>query len=153
MKFVCTIFVTLFVYILNAQPYDPEKVNPKAASLHSQGLQEATDGNLKTGIRLLQQAVKIDKRFEDAYLSIAGMYGELKNYDSAVINYETARNIDSAYFKDYNLPYSINLAGKGLFEKALQAVEQFTTISNLNEGSMKAAAYRTHCYQFAIDFK
>ncbi|HTE09895.1 MAG TPA: OmpA family protein, partial [Chitinophagaceae bacterium] len=138
---------------VNAQQYDPEKVNKKAAALHSQGLQEATDGNLKEGIRLLQQAVQIDKGFLDAYLSIAGMYGELKDYDSAIINYEKARSIDSFYFKDYNLPYSINLAGKGWFEKALGAVNVFITIPNLNESSIKAASYRQRSYQFAIDYK
>ena len=73
MKFVCTILIILVAATVNAQQYDPEKVNKKAAALHSQGLQEATDGNLKEGIRLLQQAVQIDKGFLDAYLSIAGM--------------------------------------------------------------------------------
>ena len=33
------------------------------------------------------------------------------------------KHIDSLFFKDYNLPYSINLAGKGEFEKALSAVQ------------------------------
>ena len=112
MKFVFAILTTLFFSTVNAQHYDPEKVKPKAAALHAQGLQQATDGNLREGIQLLQQAVKIDNNFEDAYLSIAGMYADLQNYDSAIINYEKARSIDSLYFRDYNLPYSIDLAGK-----------------------------------------
>ncbi|MEO5593885.1 MAG: OmpA family protein [Chitinophagaceae bacterium] len=153
MKFIFTILIVLIASTVNAQHYNPEKVNKKAAALHSQGLQEATDGNLKEGIRLLEQAVQIDKGFLDAYLSIAGMYGELKNYDSAIINYEKAKSIDSLYFKDYNLPYSINLAGKGWFEKALAAVDVFSTIPNLNEGSLKAASYRQRSYQFALDYK
>jgi outer membrane protein OmpA-like peptidoglycan-associated protein/tetratricopeptide (TPR) repeat protein len=153
MKFICTIFILLIVTAATAQHYNPEKVNPKAAALHSQGLQQATDGNLEEGIRLLQKAVHIDKNFLDAYLSIAGMYAELKKYDSSVINYETARSIDNLYFRDYDLPYSIDLAGQGLFEKALAAVEEFKTIPNLSESSIKAAAFRTRCYQFAIDYK
>ncbi|MEO6315912.1 MAG: OmpA family protein [Chitinophagaceae bacterium] len=153
MKLLCFVLIILSASAIHAQQYNPEKINKKAAALHSQGLQEATDGNLREGIRLLQQAVKIDKGFLDAYLSIAGMYGELKNYDSAIINYEAARSIDSIYFRDYNLPYSINLAGKGWFEKALAAVNVFTTIPNLNESSVKAAGYRQRCYQFGIDFK
>lgn len=154
MKFLFTIFITAaFVCNANAQSYNPEKVNPKAAALHMQALQQATDGHLTEGIRLLQQAVKIDNRFEDAYLSVAGMYAELKNYDSSIINYEIARNIDSVYFMEYNLPYSIDLAGQGQFEKALAAVESFKTITYLNESSIKAASYRSRCYQFAIDYK
>ena len=62
---------------------------------------------------------------------MAGMYGELKNYQAAVDNYKIARSIDSIYFKDYSLSYSINLAGLGKFEEALAAVNDFKVIPNL----------------------
>ncbi len=153
MKFICTILILLLVVAAGAQPYDPNKVNKKAAGMYEDALQQATDGKFKEGIRLLEEAVKIDSRFLDAYLSIAGMYGELKNYDGAISNYEKGRAIDSVYFKDYNLPYSINLAGKGEFERALVAVNEFLTVTNLNESSRKAGDYRRRCYQFAIDYK
>jgi outer membrane protein OmpA-like peptidoglycan-associated protein/tetratricopeptide (TPR) repeat protein len=153
MKFVCTILILFSVYLLNAQSYNADKVNPKATRLYAQGLQEASDGNYKAGIRLVLQAIKIDTLYEDAYISVAGMYGQLQAYDSAIINYETARSIDSIYFREYNLSYSIDLAGKGLFEKALAAVEEFKTLSNLNENSIKSADYRAKCYQFAIAYK
>jgi len=153
MKFFCSLILLFVLFTAAAQQYDPEKVDPKAARLYSQGLQTATDGNLTEGIQLLHKAIQIDARFADAYLSLAGMYADLKNYDSSIINYEIARNIDSIYFRDYNLPYSIDLAGEGLFEKALAAVEEFKTIPNLSETSIKAAAYRARCYQFAIDYK
>jgi len=153
MKFFLILLIIVAAGTVNAQQYDPQKVNPKAAALYSQSLQEASDGNLRKGISLLQEAIKIDKLFEDAFLSMAGMYAELNNYDSSIINYEVARQIDSVYFREYNLPYSIDLAGQGQFEKALAAVEEFKKIPNLNESSIKAAAYRTRCYQFAIDYK
>jgi outer membrane protein OmpA-like peptidoglycan-associated protein/tetratricopeptide (TPR) repeat protein len=153
MKFIYTVLALLSSCFAYSQQYDPEKVKPGAAKLHAQGLQAATDGNLEEGIGLLQKAVQIDKGFMDAYLSVAGMYADLKKYDSAIIYYEIARSIDSLYFKDYNLPYSIDLAAQGLFERALAAVEEFKTIPNLHETSVKAAAYRTRCYQFAIDYK
>jgi len=153
MKFIYIILAVFFSCPVYSQQYDPARVNKKAAALYSQALQLATDGNFKEGIRLLQQAVQVDKNFLDAYLSIAGMYGEMKNYDSAISNYEKGLAIDSLYFKDYNLPYSINLAGKGYFEKALTAVNTFNDIGNLNETSRKAGDYRKRCYQFAIDYK
>jgi len=153
MKFVFILLIMVVACTADAQQYDPQKVNPKAAALYSQSLQEATDGNLREGISLLRQAITIDKSFEDAFLSMAGMYSQLKIHDSAIINYEIARGIDSSYFKDFNLSYSIDLAGTGLFEKALQAVEEFKSIPNLNESSLRAALYRSRCYQFAIDYK
>ncbi len=101
---------------------------------------------------MLEEAVKIDKKFLEAYLSIGGIYGELKDYAKAVENYEIAKSIDSNYFKDYALPYSINVAGMGNFEKALKAVSDFLSIKDLNPSSRKAGDYRKQCYSFAIEY-
>jgi outer membrane protein OmpA-like peptidoglycan-associated protein/tetratricopeptide (TPR) repeat protein len=132
--------------------YRPEKIGKKAAQFYSKAIELAQSDDFKGGIEALQQAVKIEPGYADAYLSMAGMYGELKNYQSAIDNYEKARAIDSNYFLDYNLPYSINLAGKGEFEKALAAVNLFLTVTNLNEQSRKAGEFRQKCYQFALDY-
>lgn len=150
-------FVLLSVFFValqaQAQQYNPEKIAPKIARIYSQGLAQAQDGNIPAGIALMHEAIAKDNRFMDAWLSLAGMHGELGRYDSAVYYYEKARPIDSIYFRDYSLPYSIDLAGIGEFEKALQAVASFTAIPNLSESSLKSAAYRARCYQFAIDYK
>lgn len=132
--------------------YDPGKVKKKAMELYDKALVEAQDGKFNEGIRLLNEAVKIDPAFLDAYLSIAGMYGELKNYQNSIENYDKAKSIDRNYFKDYNLPYSINLAGKGDFQAALAAVNEFLTIPDLNASSQKAAEYRQKSYSFAIEY-
>ena len=155
MKCFCTILFLLSCHFLQAQ-FDPSKVNPKAAQLFSKA-RELTDGGylgkLDEAIDALEKAVKIDNQFADAYLSLGGMYQEKKNYQAAIDNYEKAKKIDSLYFKDYNLPYSINLAGLGEFDKALDAVNSFLSIENLNESSRKAGEYRRKCYQFAIDYE
>jgi outer membrane protein OmpA-like peptidoglycan-associated protein/tetratricopeptide (TPR) repeat protein len=147
------LFVPLLLgsFFVRAQ-YNPDKVNKKAAQLYSKALELAQGDDFKGGIQALQEAVRIDKSFEDAFLSMAGMYGELKDYQNAIENYEKARAIDSSYFMDYNLPYSINLAGKGEFAKALEAANRFLTVSDLNEKSRKAGEYRAKCYQFALDY-
>ena len=148
-----SIILLLFVSILAHAQFDPSKVNPKAAQLYSKALEIAHDGNFSEGINILKQAISIDTLFADAYLSMAGFYGELKNYPVAVSTYEKARNMDSAYFKDFNLPYSIDLAGTGQFQKALDAIELFLTIPNLNETSRKSGEYRRKCYSFAISYE
>ncbi|MBS1948483.1 MAG: PD40 domain-containing protein [Bacteroidetes bacterium] len=147
-------FIILFVMeaSFSMAQYSPEKVNPKAVQLYTKALEIAREGQFKEAIGILQKSLKIDGHFEDAYLSMAGMYGELKNYQAAIDNYERARSIDSNYFIDFSLSYSIDLAGKGEFGKALDAVNKFLSISNLNESGTKAANYRKKCYQFAIDY-
>ena len=143
---------SLSAYLTRAQQYDPEKVSKKAAQLNSKGLEQAEGGDLSGGIQSLQEAIRIDNRFEDAYLSIAGIYGEMKNYPKAVEYYERAKAIDSVYFLDFALPYSIDLAGTGNFTAALQAVDSFLTIPTLNETSRKSGEFRQQCYQFALDY-
>jgi outer membrane protein OmpA-like peptidoglycan-associated protein/tetratricopeptide (TPR) repeat protein len=154
MKNICIILLPLMIVCSGtyAQGYDPDKVPKKAQALYQQAYEKARDENYPAAIQLLQQAVKVDPRFADAYLSIAGMYSEMKQYQEAIENYEKARAIDPEYFKDYNLPYSINLAGKGQFEKALAAIDEFLSIPNLNEPSRKAGEYRRKTYQFAVDY-
>ncbi len=146
--------ITLLSYTLPARAqykYNPDSVAKKAAALNVKAMEVADDDTLGA-IRFLQQAVRIDPRFEDAWLSIGGLYGALKDYPHAIENYEKARTIDSNYFKPYNLPYSINLAGKGDFAGALRAVNLFLTDSNLNIVSRKSGEYRRLCYQFAVDY-
>ena len=146
-----SILFLLFTGTTRAQ-YNPDKVNRHAAQFHSKALELADADNYPEALKALQQAIDLDPKFEDAYLSMAGMYGQLKNYPEAIRNYEKARSIDSSYFLDFNLPYSIDLAGIGEFQKALDAVNRFLTITNLNETSRKAGQYRQACYQFALDY-
>ena len=152
MKLICTILMAFAAMAGYSQSYNPANVNKKALKLNDDALQQANDGNFKEAIRLLENAVKIDSRYLDAWLSIAGMYSDLKNYDAAIRNYEKGRAIDSEYFKDYNLSYSVCLAGKGAFDKALKAVNDFLSIPNLSESSLKFGTYRKRCYQFALDY-
>src|ERR1700722_7621211 len=147
------LFFLLFLSITlspHAQ-YNPDKVGKKAVNLYSKALDMSED-DVPGAIRLLQQAIQIDPNHEEAYLSLAAMYGSIKDYQHAIDNYEKARAIDSNYFKDFNLPYSIDLAGIGEFEKALEAAKTFLTDPHLNETSRKAGEYRIRCYQFALDY-
>ncbi len=150
MKLVCILLLLVLTLAAQAQ-YDPAKVSKKASQLYAKALDAARDDRFRDGIQLLEQAIAADNNFEDGYLSMAGMYGELKDYRHAIVNYEKAKAIDSFYFEDYNLPYSINLAGEGSFAKALTAVNVFLKIPNLNETSRKAGEYRRGCYSFALE--
>ena len=135
-----------------SQVYEPERVNPKAVKNYEKALDLLQDGQLQEAVPILLQSIKEDSNFVDAYLSLAGALGQLKKYDQSVKLYEKARNKDTAYFLLYNLPYSINLAGLGKFEEALAAARSFLRYPKLNERSIKSAAYRIRCYEFAIRY-
>ena len=67
-------------------------VNKKAANLYSNALNIAGDGDYREAIKMLENAVKLEPKFLDAYLSIGGIYGEMKDYKNAVLNYEKAKS-------------------------------------------------------------
>jgi outer membrane protein OmpA-like peptidoglycan-associated protein/Tol biopolymer transport system component len=153
MKKYLFIFFSFFFIKSFSQTYQPDKVNPKALKIYDDAIEKLRDDQFKEAIPLLQKAIAIDKNYVDAYLSLAGTYGQLKDYQKAIDYYELARTKDTNYFRVYLLPYSINLAGMGKFDEALNAVNNFLSITNLSSKSVGAASYRKTCYQFAIDYK
>jgi outer membrane protein OmpA-like peptidoglycan-associated protein/tetratricopeptide (TPR) repeat protein len=147
-----SILISLLIFLTVSGFSQKVAARKKAENLYNLALSKASDGEYGEGIKLLNEAIKLHPYFFDAYLTLGGIYGELKQYSNSVINYERARTIDSVNFKDYALPYSINLAGLGQFQKALNAVNDFLSISDLNASGRKAGEYRKRCYSFAIEY-
>src|SRR5207253_7741569 len=105
--------------------YDPDKVNKKAAALNEQAYDEANDRHYAAAIEHLTQAIAIEPKFVDAFLSRSNVYASMKNYDESVKDFQLARQLDPVYCKTFLLPYSISLAGAGQFQEALDAVNEF----------------------------
>ncbi len=132
--------------------YQPDHVAKKATQLFAKAMDLAHDDQYDASIEVLKQAIKADPKYEEAYLSLAGLYNEVKNYQASVENFERAKSIDSVFFNEFNLSYSISLAGLGKFSQALDAVDAFLAIPELNETSRKLGQYRRRCYLFAVQY-
>lgn len=132
--------------------YDASKISKKAIDAYNKGLEFAQDQNFDEAIKFLQHAIDIDPKYIEPYLSLGGVYGQMKNYQQSVFYYEKAFAIDSAYTSLFRLPYSINLAGLGEFDKALNAITTLLSDPNISDNTKKAAEYRRKCYQFAVDY-
>jgi outer membrane protein OmpA-like peptidoglycan-associated protein/tetratricopeptide (TPR) repeat protein len=152
MKILLACLSITFVSVGFSQAYDPEKVNAKAQKTYDKALELLGDGQIKEAVPVLQRSISEDSNFVDAYLSLGGVMGQLKKYEQSVKLYEKARQKDSAYFRVYYLPYSINLAGLGKYEEALLAVNRFLQYPRLNERSIKSAQFRKRTYEFAINY-
>ena len=145
---------SLFTFhVSSAQWYDPDKVNKKAIGLHLQAYDEASAKNYTAALQHVNEAIAIDPKFVDAFLSRAGFYADLKNYTASVNDFENALRLDSIYAKTFLLPYSISLAGAGKFQQALDAVTTFLQNPTLNPRSIKAGNYRKSTYTFAVDYE
>ncbi len=138
--------------VAKAQNYNPETVDKKAAEAYKTALDLLDNGARREVIPVLEKAISQYPKFVDAYLSLGGVYGDVKDYNNSIANYEKAFAIDSAYSKIFLLSYSINLAGAGRFNDALNAINNFLTIPNLSERSRKSALYRKSCYEFAVQY-
>lgn len=136
----------------HSQWYDVDKVDHKAATIYNLGVNKARNGDYSSALKMIREALKTEPRFVDAYLSLAGIYADLKKYDSSTAYFEQALSLDSVYSHYYRLPYSISLAGCGRFEDALKAVSLFLSDSSLNERSRKAGEFRKRTYEFALTY-
>lgn len=156
-SFLLSFFISLLLFltpcILSAQWYNPDKVNKKAGEMYAHAYEDAVAGKYNSAFTKLNDALKLEPRFVDVYLSRAGIYAEVKNYEASVKDFETGFQMDSVYAKTYLLPYSISLAGTGQFEKALEIVDKFLETPRLNVQSIKAGNYRKSTYEFAINYQ
>ena len=152
MKIIFYLFFSGFAFSSTGQAYNADKINKKAIDLYERALQKLQNDQLKESIPLLQQAIERDKNYVDAILSLASVYGELKDYKTSAEYFEKAKVLDTAYFRFFNLPYSINLAGLGRFNDALNAINQFLNIKELSEKSRKSGEYRKRTYEFALQY-
>ena len=146
------IVFSILSFISYAQTYNPDKVNKKAVEAHESAIVKLQDDRIKEGIPLLKRAIEIDPNYVDAILSLGSAYGELKDYQNAVTQFEKVRPMDTAYFRYFYLPYSINLAGLGRFNDALNAVNRFLAISELNERSRKSGEFRKRTFEFGVQY-
>jgi outer membrane protein OmpA-like peptidoglycan-associated protein/tetratricopeptide (TPR) repeat protein len=151
-KILLLILFSSFFLQSKSQWYDPEKVDHKAITIYTLAINKARNGDYISSVKMINEALKIEPKFVDAYLSLAGIDADLKNYTSSVSYFEKAFSLDSVYAKDFLLPYSISLAGCGRFNDALNAVNAFLSNPKLNERSIKSGEFRKKTYQFAIDY-
>ncbi|MFZ1370591.1 MAG: tetratricopeptide repeat protein, partial [Ferruginibacter sp.] len=154
LKVIPALLIFLFSAIIcTAQWYDPQKVNKKAGEIYGQAYEEATAGNYTAALKHLENALALDPKFVDVFLSRAGIHAELKNYTASVTDFETGLKMDPVYSRTYLLPYSISLAGTGKFEKALETVNEFLASPTLNAQSIKAGNYRKASFAFAVEYE
>ena len=147
-------FVVFFFFILGCTSVKTQtkSSSQKTLKLYGKAMTQINDGLLKDAIESLQATLTSDPNYIEAYVSLAGVYGEKKDYQNAANYYKTALQKDSNYAAYFRLPYSINLAGLGKFDEALFQVNQFLEISSLNEKSIRSALYRKKSYEFAVAY-
>jgi len=57
----------VLVTYCHGQSYDPDKVNKKAADIYGRAYDDATAGNYVAAINQINEAIKIEPKFVDAF--------------------------------------------------------------------------------------
>ncbi|MCW3074429.1 MAG: flagellar motor protein MotB [Flaviaesturariibacter sp.] len=141
----------LFTLISSAQ-YDQSKIDKKAIEAYTKGLDKIDAQKWDDAVESFSEAIRRDPAYIDAYLSLAGVYGQLKNYEQSIKTYEKGLALDTNYTSHLRLPYAINLAGAGQFQKALNVIDALLRSPKLPASTQKAAEFRRKSFQFALDF-
>ncbi len=140
----------LFANFSHAQISDPRKINAKAVKLYNEGIEHIQDLKYENAISNFQQAIYIDSNYIDAYISLAGVYGELKKNELSIEYYEKGIRKDTGATKLFKLPLSIRYAGLGNFTKALEIVNEYLSNPRIGPASKQAGEYRKKSFEFAL---
>ncbi len=84
------VFILCSTSLITSAQYDVSKINKKAIESYNKGLEKAQDTKYKDAVEALQDAIQKDAKYIDAYLSLAGVFGQMKNLSKGEITNKKA---------------------------------------------------------------
>ncbi|KAA2240524.1 OmpA family protein [Chitinophaga agrisoli] len=140
----CLLCCSLYV---QAQVVTYETAKKKAQSNFDNAVAAIREYRDDEAIHFLQEAIRIEPNFSDAYGQMGISYVTLKKYTAAIASFEKLKQLDSAGLRPAMLAYSRALAGNGRFADALQMIDQY--LQSGKSKSPKAAKLKEN-YEFAL---
>ncbi|MDX1651101.1 MAG: tetratricopeptide repeat protein [Brumimicrobium sp.] len=116
-----------YKYVLSVTPNDPGAM-VELANTYS------LTGDFKTAMKFINDALRIDDKYRDAYVLKGSIYRNVENYDLALSSYQTAVQIDPDFFIGH-LQIGWLLTEMGNHELAL---EYYENASELNPENLNA---------------
>src|SRR5688572_2574378 len=99
-KYLTTLILTMFLIsstgmLLIAQ-------TSEAQALYNQAVQAYESGNLEEAIELLDEAIRLEPDFIDAYINRGVAYADLGDYRQAIADFTHAIRLDENFALPYN---------------------------------------------------
>lgn len=102
MKTILKIFtsIVLTISFINsiAQSYELTSTNKRAVKSYKSAVSHYNTGDIESALYSLTKATDADNNFVEAWLLSGDIYSDLKYYNEAILAYEKAVSIDSAFF-------------------------------------------------------
>ena len=116
--------------------------DPKSALVRARLSAELVKlGNFAEARTLCEEAIKLDAKYVDTYLLLAGIQVAAKEYEAALDTYRTALKIDSAN-RDASLYFGVTLAEVGKVKEGVAQLEKLVKLKDSAESNIdRAVAY------------
>ncbi|HEY0272187.1 MAG TPA: tetratricopeptide repeat protein, partial [Chitinophaga sp.] len=114
------------VSCLHAQAVTYETAKKKAKASFDDALNAMRNYQPAKALQFLEDAIKTEPNFADAYGQMGLTYAELKDYPNAIKAFEKLKSIDENGLAPVMLSYARALAGTGNFAQALAIVNQYS---------------------------
>lgn len=147
-KILLVLSCLVFCLDMSAQVVTYENAKKKAQKSFDNAQMAVREYRLADAIDLLQDAVRTEPGFTDAFGQMTITYVELKKYKDAIASFETLKQLDSGATRPALMAYSKALAGEGRFKEALAKIELYISTAKIK--SEKAEALRVQ-YTFAAE--
>lgn len=125
--------------------------SPKALKAYKSGLTAFDNVDYASAERYLKQALEIDGKFYEVYMTLGELFSKQKRYFEAASNYQKAIRIDSTFY----MPGFFNIATaemmSGDYKNALIHYNVYLGLKNTLEKNRIQAAINVKDCQFAIE--
>lgn len=93
-----SLFIVMLMYCLVIFSQKLSSDDPKAIKNYNEGIKLYENYENINAIKKLKKAIELDPQFIEAYLVIAQAYSDLELYDSSIVYYKKATEIDKDFF-------------------------------------------------------
>ncbi|WPQ62894.1 OmpA family protein [Chitinophaga sancti] len=130
---------------VHAQVVTYDNAKKKAQKSFDNAQLAVSEYKTEDAIIYLQEAIRAEPGFADAYGQMTISYVELKKYNEAITSFETLRRLDSNSIRPALMAYSKALAGVGRFSEALTNINLYIATGKINNPKAQALQ-KTYTY-------
>ena len=151
-------FVFTFIFLLSSSLCMSQRDNykyttksKKAINAYEEATRQYDVYNYKDALKDLDDAIKTDDKFIEAYMLKGDIYANEKKYDKSIENYKKAIQIDPYFYSNNYMNVGLMELLAGKYQDAKKDLEIYDNLKNVNVINKKRAEYMLKTCNFCID--
>ncbi|HNT70434.1 MAG TPA: hypothetical protein PKI83_02115, partial [Bacteroidales bacterium] len=148
-KFILLICISSFTIALFSQNLSSN--NPKAIKYYNDGIKFYENYESLNALNKFKKATEIDPQFIEAYLLVAQIYSDLEIYDSSIVYYKKAIDIDKDFFPNAYMIIAKISYMIGKYSDAVTYQEQYYHHPKLSDFQKNKAELELDLYRGALE--